>query len=252
MTRRWPGRQAVARLTQRVRWRLDPGTRAARAAAILDAWGELLPARITNEDLGDFIEDVRRRAETGQRLRVWLRVGTAMVWSGVNTIAYVVASVVSTLRKSTTAQNRQIPTSLRAVAILLILGGIIDATYAIDALLFPDTRGQIERIGPALSGALYLLTGLRLWALRPRWRTCALVVCWLGMIANPITAFRVASQTGPVAVEQFGQTLIDAREPLLFVVLVLFLLSLWMYRTLTRPDVRALFGLAAGPAVSRP
>ena len=248
MARLWQRRQAVARLTRRVRWRLDPVARAARAAAILDVWGEILPARITNEDLGDFVEDVRRRAETGQRVRVWVGVGTAIIWSGVNTVAY----LISTLRKSTTDQNRQIPTSLRAVAILLILGGIIDATYAIEGSLFPDTRGQIERIGPALSGALYILTGLRLWALRPRWRTCALVVCWVGLLANPITAFRLTSQTGPVVVEQFGQTLIDSRKPLLVIVLVLFLLSLWMYRTLTRPDVRALFEVGAGPAVSRP
>lgn len=248
IARLWLGRHAVARLTRGVRWRLDPDARAARAAAILDAWGAILPARIMNEDVGDFVEDVRRRAQTGQRVRVWLRVGTAIAWSGVNTAAY----VVSALRKSTTDQHRQIPTSLRAVAILLILGGIIDATYAIEGILFPDTRGQIERIGPVFSGALYLLTGLRLWALRPRWRTCALVVCWLGIIANPITAFRLTSQTGPVVVEQFGQTLIDAKEPLLVVVLVLFLLSLWMYRTLTRPDVRALFGVAAGRAVGRP
>ena len=248
MAKLWRGRHVVARLTGRVCWRLDPVARAARAAAILDAWGEILPARITDEDLGDFVEDVRRRAQRGQRVRVWVRVGTAIIWSGVNAVAYVVAS----LRKSPTGQNRQIPTSLRVVAILLILGGVLDAIYAIDGILFPDTRGQIERIGPALSGALYLLTGLRLWALRPRWRTCALVVCWLGMIANPLTAVRLTSETGPVVVEQFGQTLINSREPLLGVVLVLFLLSLWMYRTLTRPDVRALFGVAVGPAVSRP
>ena len=52
----WPGRQAVTRLTRRVRWRLDPDALAARAAAILAAWGEILPARVTNEDLGDFVE----------------------------------------------------------------------------------------------------------------------------------------------------------------------------------------------------
>lgn len=59
-----------------------------RPLGILDTWGALLPARIANEDLGDFIEDIERRTKAGQRFTVWLRVAAAMFWTGVNALGY--------------------------------------------------------------------------------------------------------------------------------------------------------------------
>jgi hypothetical protein len=59
-----------------------------RAAWILDGFASVLPARVVNEDLGDYVEDVNHRCVRGQRLLVWLRVATAIGWTAVNTVGY--------------------------------------------------------------------------------------------------------------------------------------------------------------------
>jgi hypothetical protein len=59
-----------------------------RAESFLSAWASLLPARIATEDIGDYIEDIRRRAEAGQRVRLALRVVAAVFWTAVNTVGY--------------------------------------------------------------------------------------------------------------------------------------------------------------------
>jgi len=59
------------------------------ALSILDAWAAVLPARIVNEDLGDYIDDISRRKAAGQRFLVCLRVVAAMFWTGFNTLGYV-------------------------------------------------------------------------------------------------------------------------------------------------------------------
>lgn len=59
------------------------------AVTLLDGWGAFLPARIAKEELGDYIEDIDRRAEAGQRWLVWVRVITAILWTGINTVGFV-------------------------------------------------------------------------------------------------------------------------------------------------------------------
>jgi hypothetical protein len=59
-----------------------------RVLNTLDIWGALLPTRIFNEELGDFIEDINRRAMEGQRCGVYLRMIAAMFWTGVNAVGY--------------------------------------------------------------------------------------------------------------------------------------------------------------------
>lgn len=54
----------------------------------LDTWSVVLPARIKNEELGDYIEDIRRRAAQGQRILAWLRLIFAAFWTGVNAVGY--------------------------------------------------------------------------------------------------------------------------------------------------------------------
>jgi hypothetical protein len=61
---------------------------ARRAATFLDGWAVIMPQRIVNEELGDYIEDINRRAGEGQRWRVAVRVLAAMFWTGVNAIGY--------------------------------------------------------------------------------------------------------------------------------------------------------------------
>ena len=62
--------------------------RARRTHIVMDFWGALLPARVVKEDLGDYIEDINRRALAGQRFGLYLRVAAAMFWLAVNTVGY--------------------------------------------------------------------------------------------------------------------------------------------------------------------
>ena len=79
----WPLMRAQLELAWRTNHR-----RLSRANTILDTWGALLPTRIYNEDLGDLIEDVKRRCAAGQRVRVWLRVSTGILWTALNAVGY--------------------------------------------------------------------------------------------------------------------------------------------------------------------
>src|SRR6266536_1382434 len=52
-----------------------------RAAGVLDSWAALLPQRVVNEEIGDYLEDIRRRAAEGQRLNIGVRVISAIFWT---------------------------------------------------------------------------------------------------------------------------------------------------------------------------
>jgi len=67
---------------------VNEGERTA-ALRLLNAWGALLPIRIAKEDLGDYIEDIHRRAENGEWILLWLRVLTALIWTSINVLGFV-------------------------------------------------------------------------------------------------------------------------------------------------------------------
>lgn len=65
-----------------------------KAAAFLDNVAIFLPSRIVNEDLGDYLEDVNRRAREGQSpTKIYLRTATAAFWLIVNTVGYLARAV---------------------------------------------------------------------------------------------------------------------------------------------------------------
>ena len=64
-----------------------------RALTILDGWSALLPVRVATEDVGDYIEDIHRRAEQGQHWLLWVRVITAVVWTGINAAGFVTRNI---------------------------------------------------------------------------------------------------------------------------------------------------------------
>jgi hypothetical protein len=66
-----------------------PRVEPARAHRALDRWAALLPQRVVNEDLGDYIEDINRRAAEGQRWLIWVRVVVAILTTAVNSVGYV-------------------------------------------------------------------------------------------------------------------------------------------------------------------
>jgi hypothetical protein len=67
--------------------------RATRSMRILDAWSAILPARVNKEELGDYIEDINRRAMMGQRRLVYLRLAAAVFWTGIHAVSDLLQSL---------------------------------------------------------------------------------------------------------------------------------------------------------------
>src|SRR5262249_21921903 len=129
-----------------------------------------------------------------------------------------------------------IPTSLKIVAFLFILGGILALTEAIVSL----TYGQIY-LNFAVLG---LFIGPGLLRLSRGWRTCALVFLWIALIGAPVVAVLLISASGPFDLKLFGQQVGDVSKGFgVAFIAVMFVLAWWQYRVLTRADVRRLFGL---------
>ena len=63
------------------------------AARTLDVWAVLLPSRIVNEELGDYLEDIHRRCAEGQRWCVYVHVASAIFWTSLNAIGYAMKAV---------------------------------------------------------------------------------------------------------------------------------------------------------------
>ena len=55
---------------------------------ILDTWAAILPVRIANEDLADYLEDICRRCDAGQSGRVYIRTLATVFWTGINAVGY--------------------------------------------------------------------------------------------------------------------------------------------------------------------
>lgn len=82
-------------------------------------------------------------------------------------------------------------------------------------------------------------------------RTLALAFTWLGLVMVPVMMMASLRQ-GTATFGVFGIPLGEVPRAWLFVVgSSMFLLLLWIYRVLVRPDVRAWFGVPA-PALTRP
>ena len=133
-------------------------------------------------------------------------------------------------------ENRRLPGVLKAVSVLFIIGGILSAIEVIVSLL----HGHIN----INFGVLGIFIGFGLLALKPGWRTCALVFLWITMVGIPIITLLMFCQSGSLDFKVFGQFVGKVpREFGLIIAAIIFLLSLWQYRILTRPDVRQLFGV---------
>ena len=133
-------------------------------------------------------------------------------------------------------EKQHIPTALKVVAILFILGGI----HSVIEIIVAIAHGRIN----INLGVLGLFIGPGLLALRRGWRTCALVFIWITLIALPIFTAFMFIQSGPLDFNVFGQKIGYATKEFgLVVAILLFLLELWQYRVLNRSDVRMLFGV---------
>ena len=127
-----------------------------------------------------------------------------------------------------------IPTSLRVVALLQLLGGL----SAVAGMLVGLPAGSIH-LDLGVAG---IPTYFGLMRLSDVWRTWAVAFAWMGMLASAaLFTFGLLAHV-PAELQIFGVRYgnISARWGSA-VALPMFVLSLWQYRVLTRPDVRALF-----------
>jgi len=133
-------------------------------------------------------------------------------------------------------KSKPIPVSLIVVAILFILGGISAVIEVVVSLMNSHININF--------GVLGLFIGPGLLRLSRGWRTCALVFLWIALIGIPIIMIVIISHSAPLNFTLFGQKVGHASKELgLAVAAIVFVVVLWQYRVLTRPDVRALFGL---------
>ena len=139
--------------------------------------------------------------------------------------------------------DQPIPTSLKVVAWLFILGGICSAIEVIVSLIHAHVNINF--------GVLGLFIGPGLLRLRPGWRTCALVFLWIAMIGLPIITLLMFVHSGPLDVKLFGQKVGHASKELgVAIAVAIFLLAVWEYRVLTRAHIRRLFRVGTGRPVA--
>jgi hypothetical protein len=132
----------------------------------------------------------------------------------------------------------RIPTSLKIVAYLFVLNGVM----AIVEVLFSLANSRLS----INFGVLGVFIGPGLLRFSQGWRTCALVWLWIGLIASPLILLMVISRNEPIDFLFFGKKSgTISKELVIPFALAIFIFTIWEYRVLTRPDVRKLFGLRA-------
>jgi hypothetical protein len=130
----------------------------------------------------------------------------------------------------------RLPTSLRIVAFLFILHGMLSIIEVVVSLA--NSRISLN------FGVLGVFIGPGLLRLSQGWRTCALVWLWFGMIAVPLILLFMLSRNEPINFVVFGQKSgrISRELAVLFAIGML-ATTIWEYRVLTKPNIRKLFGL---------
>ena len=128
------------------------------------------------------------------------------------------------------------PAALKVVAIIFLLGGI----WAVIEMLLQLSTGHLN----INFGALGVFIGPGLLRGSRGWRTCGLVLLWLGMLLVLAVAFVFLQQDGPLDVSFLGRK-VGKAPPMVGVAMAgaVFLFFFWMYWVLTRADVRAFFDL---------
>lgn len=130
-----------------------------------------------------------------------------------------------------------IPVALRIVAVLFLFAGAVSLVQVGIAL-------SDHRILPH-AGVLNLLIGLGLLRRSQGWRTCALVVLWIALIiALPYATLRTITEVNTIEFRYLGWPFRYPSKLAEFLSLAgSTTIFIWKLRVLTRPDVRALFGL---------
>ncbi len=130
----------------------------------------------------------------------------------------------------------QLPIPLITVSTLFILQGCAAALEVILSVMHGTININL--------GVLGIFIGSGLLGLRPGWRTCALVFIWIGLIGIPLVSIIMLVLPGPLDLSILGQKVGQTPKELFVpIAVLLFCLYLWIYRVLTRHDIRKLFQL---------
>lgn len=131
------------------------------------------------------------------------------------------------------------------MAIVQLLAGISAAIGIVIGL----TKNHVNLDLNVLGIPMYY--GLLRWS--SGWRTCALVFCWAGMLLTPVAFLMGLNAEAPAFLKVFGVQVASLPAIWLSALsIAFFLLNLWQYRVLTRPDIRAAFLQSAREAPIEP
>ncbi len=134
--------------------------------------------------------------------------------------------------------GKNLPTSLIVVAVLFILMGIIAVFEVIDSLM--------NNVVPINFGLLGLFIGPDLLRRSRGWRICALILTWIPLVLLPLIGLVILVFDVPLNISVLGQDYGQAPRAVgVVVAMMVFALVFWVYRVLTRPDIRRLFGVDA-------
>jgi hypothetical protein len=129
---------------------------------------------------------------------------------------------------------RKMSIALSVISYLFLIMGIV----AVIEMVITASRGGIHPDFCVLG--LGIFVGLRRFS--RSWRTCALVFTWFGLIGLAAMIGFILYDGGMVFRRPSDLKFVDL--PLiwsLMIVMPFFMLQVWQYRVLTRPDVRSLF-----------
>jgi hypothetical protein len=143
---------------------------------------------------------------------------------------------------------KRAPTSLRVVAALFFLAGVLGAINSVAALLHDSLHIRLEVLG------LFIAPGLL--KCRRGWRTCALVLLWIGFLVTTVMTGIVlyGGLQGPWELGwNWGSPHRTVISPFVFLgpIAAGSALLVWQYRVLTRPGIRELFLSATPPDTPR-
>src|SRR5260221_10533190 len=129
---------------------------------------------------------------------------------------------------------RQTPIALSVISYLFLIMGIV----AVIEMIITASRGAIHPDFYVLG--LGIFAGLRRHS--RGWRTCALIFTWFGLIGLAVMIGFILFDGGMVFRRPSDLKFVDISLIWsLIIVMPFFVLQLWQYRVLTRPDVRSLF-----------
>jgi hypothetical protein len=141
--------------------------------------------------------------------------------------------------------KREIPAGLSAISYLFFTTGVLILVWNV-FIMYLGAPIQLDILIGIL--AIFISQGLRRCS--RGWRICALVVIWWGFVGLAWTAYNLLARFfqsaahRPLDEHPDGLFVTPADELpvcILVTLAVLFLIQVWQYRVLTRPEVRDLF-----------